>query len=355
MIEESEDSECSTPVYPLDPMYINERRVATFVGAECLSSVLSNVSGWNERKTGHLRSVACAEVLRDWLEEAGGDIAALHALCIANKLKAGLLFTYEGNLYFRNARGEKPSPTPSAYVVLKNLGAALGDMKLELLLHPDHVVVGSPGQHLHGQVSDLFVLAQVQKVSGAAVQAVPVFIGYLRRQGPMEYIWPTSRGELFVDGIDNFAVVAKVPTPSTSEVAVLRNISEEQIKIAFAEILGEPDIPKDWGGERSDLFTTQLRVEGYRLSAAFAFKGAAGGKKFREMRIADLGKNGDQIERLCTEPADVLVIQHCHKIGSAVRNTVRAFCNQIGRQRKYCLISGHDTVRVLKAYSKCGL
>ena len=96
-------------------------------------------------------------------------------------------------------------------------------------------------------------------------------------------------------------------------------------------------------------------MNGRRVATAFAFKGPAGGTRFREMQVADLGKNGDQIERLCTEPADLLIIQHCHKIGSAVRSTVRAFCNQVGRQRMYCLIPGADTFRVLKAYGKCGL
>ena len=31
-----------------------------------------------------------------------------------------------------------------------------------------------------------------------------------------------------------------------------------------------------------------------------------------------LGKNGDQIDRLCTEPAELLVLQHCHQIKPSV-------------------------------------
>jgi hypothetical protein len=341
-------------VYPLDPMYINERRVAGLVGAKALADELDDVTSWNEKKTSYLRSVRCAELLRDWLEIAGPEIPSLQAAIVTGALKPPALFSYEGNLYFDGVRVMQPKPNPSAHVVMKGLldGA---DVRFFLALNHDHVVVGSPGNLLTGQVSDLFVLAQASRVARGQIRAVPIFIGYLRKQGAFEFIKPTGRNEVFVDSIDNFSAVETVAPPSLKQLGVLRDLSEEAIKVAFAEIIGEPDIPKDWGGERSDLYTTYVRLDGQRVSTAFAFKGPAGGSKFREMQVADLGKNGDQIERLCTEPAELLVIQHCHNIGSAVRNTVRAFCNQVGRQRRYCLVPGSDTFRVLRAYGKCGV
>jgi hypothetical protein len=36
------------------------------------------------------------------------------------------------------------------------------------------------------------------------------------------------------------------------------------------------------------------------------------------MDVKALGKNGDQINRLFTEPAELLVIQHCHHIKTEV-------------------------------------
>jgi hypothetical protein len=131
----------------------------------------------------------------------------------------------------------------------------------------------------------------------------------------------------------------------------LREVPERDVKKAFAAIIGEPVVPKDWGGERSDLFSSRVKIDGKRISAAFAFKGPA---EFKPLTIAGLGKNGDQIDRLFTEPADLLVLQHCHEITPAVRGAMRAYAQRMGDPRMFCLIDGYDTVRLLSAYRKCG-
>ena len=64
---------------------------------------------------------------------------------------------------------------------------------------------------------------------------------------------------------------------------------------------------------------------------------------------------GDQIDRLFSEPAELLVLQHCHEITPPVRGMMRAYAQQMGRPRLFCLINGYDTLRVLEAYGKCGL
>jgi len=132
---------------------------------------------------------------------------------------------------------------------------------------------------------------------------------------------------------------------------MLRPRSEAEIKGAFAEIIGEPMVPKDWGGERSDLFSSRVLFNKSRISTAFAFKGPA---QFKPMTLAELGKNGDQIDRLFSEPADLFVLQHCHEITSPVRSTMRAYAEQTGRPRLFCIIDGYDTLRVLRAYNLCG-
>lgn len=68
------------------------------------------------------------------------------------------------------------------------------------------------------------------------------------------------------------------------------------------------------------------------------------------MTPAHLGKNGDQIYRLANEPCQLMVVQHCHEIEPSVRATLRAFAVQPGRPRRYCIIDGRDTFRILKAY-----
>lgn len=66
------------------------------------------------------------------------------------------------------------------------------------------------------------------------------------------------------------------------------------------------------------------------------------------MTMADCGKNGDQIYRLFNTPADVFVVQHCHRITPAVRKTVEAFAlSNYSRTCRFTLIDGYDTARIL--------
>lgn len=70
------------------------------------------------------------------------------------------------------------------------------------------------------------------------------------------------------------------------------------------------------------------------------------------MGLNHLGKNNDQIFRLAQAPAGLLVVQHCHEIQEPVRATLRAFAVQPGAVRRYCLIDGKDSLRLLIAYDK---
>jgi hypothetical protein len=127
----------------------------------------------------------------------------------------------------------------------------------------------------------------------------------------------------------------------------MREISEPAFKACLGEILHD-NVTKDWGGEHSDHYTSHLHLYGRRVTTAFLLKGPGSG--FEPMQITHLGKNGDQIVRLAHEPADLLVVQHCHDIGSAVRQTLRAFAVQPTGARRYCLIDGRDSFRLLTAY-----
>jgi hypothetical protein len=190
----------------------------------------------------------------------------------------------------------------------------------------------------------------------AMIEAIPYVIadpvpGFHRPQSPVGRHWLTKL-EIHPDTIDNFDAIRDVLRPRSKRgLEPLKEIPEAEIKAAFAEIIGEPMVPKDWGGERSDLFSSLVMLEGKRISTAFVFKGPA---QFKPMTMALLGKNGDQIDRLFTEPADLLVLQHCHEIIPPVRAAMRAYAQQIGDPRLFCLFDGYDTVRLLQAYEKCG-
>jgi hypothetical protein len=156
--------------------------------------------------------------------------------------------------------------------------------------------------------------------------------------------WGTEFFENFVEDIDEFEKVSAVPIPPSPD--PMKLISERAFKTCLAEILGD-STSNDWGGETSDFFAAHLHLKGHRFAAAFLLKGPA---RFGPMGLNHLGKNNDQIVRLSHEPADMLIVQHCHEILAPVRATLRAFAVQPSRPRRYCLIDGRDSLRLLHAY-----
>ena len=155
--------------------------------------------------------------------------------------------------------------------------------------------------------------------------------------------------EIFPGDIDEFITINEVPDPKPEEwQPVMQTISEQAVKEAICEIL--KDVPKkDWGGELNDHFTTSTHLSGERVATAFLLKGPA---RFEEMTPRHLGKNADQICRLAMAPADLLIVQHAHNIGEAVRATLRAFAVNPANPRRYCLLDGKDTYKLLRAYGK---
>jgi len=126
----------------------------------------------------------------------------------------------------------------------------------------------------------------------------------------------------------------------------LKRVPEKVVKELFCRLLSEFEPAKDWGGEEADVFSSNLTVDGQRRSAAFLLKGPS---KFHEMKLTDCGKNGDQIVRLYNTPADVFVLQHCHKVSPAVRKTMEAFAlSNYSQSRQYLIIDGYDTARILR-------
>ena len=157
-------------------------------------------------------------------------------------------------------------------------------------------------------------------------------------------------GEILPEDIDQFSKMAQVELDSTDEwLRAMQSIPEAEVKRAFADLLLEPT-KKDWGGEENDHYSGNLSVHGRRRSAAFLLKGPS---VFREMTLDMCGKRADQILRLTKSGADISIVQHAHLIGNAVRETLRNFVIQPGSsRRKYCLIDGQATYRILKAYGR---
>ena len=156
-------------------------------------------------------------------------------------------------------------------------------------------------------------------------------------------------GEILPEDIEQFAKMTEVEVLREQDwMQTMRRTTEEEVKTAIVALLAEGP-KKDWGGETDDHFSGNVTVQGRRRSAAFMFKGPGNG--FREMTMDMCGKRADQIHRMVGVQADLSVVQHCHQVGSAVRQTLRSLVVYPGgRRRKYCVIDGLATFRILKAY-----
>ena len=156
-------------------------------------------------------------------------------------------------------------------------------------------------------------------------------------------------GEILPEDIDQFSKMNDVKVKDDVEwKSIMQRLSEEMIKKKIANLLSEPT-KSDWGGESNDHFSANVSVRGQRKTAAFLLKGPS---RFREMTLEMCGKRADQIHRLVNSDADISIVQHAHLIGPVVRRTLRALTILPGNsRRKFCLIDGQATYRILKAYS----
>ena len=228
---------------------------------------------------------------------------------------------------------------------------------VRLAYHTKHIVsdtgrltlsVGGDGKHLEAIVG-------VLHDKGTFFEIEPIVIGAPWLDHPRNYgvsndlVWAGyDYGELLAEEIDQFSRLKEVTVTDTDEwMNVMKTIPEERVKTALTGLLKEPS-KKDWGGEQNDHFSSSVTIGGVRKTAAFLLKGPS---QFREMTPDLCGKRADQIYRLSNSGADVSIVQHCHLIGEAVRAELRAFIVQPGpRPRKYCLIDGQVSYRILKAY-----
>lgn len=158
----------------------------------------------------------------------------------------------------------------------------------------------------------------------------------------------SARNAKFVT-VDQISSFCKVTSQLNSGVPKL---AEKKIKKGFARIIGEHGSFKDWGGEKSDLYSTKVRIGGKPVRAAIAFKGKATTGKLVPRKM---GKNGDQINRLFDEPAELFLIVYGGQIDSSIISQMQAFAMgqaMSGRRVYYGVIDGSDLSRILAAYPK---
>lgn len=355
------DHEANEMPYTIDltAWYLNSDRILQLLNRKDLQQVQFILSGFKGPSGAMTNEGIARSILKKTLEEwlQNNKIPTLGELFTkSHHPKSGQLFTILHDFY---GKGLKKINSPSKEIprdATAEIYAKLkfsDDYKLRIFYHPDNLISQTSWSRLGGR-SRFFCFAYIENVTSNEIHARPYVIGDLNNnflaQTPEK--WNASNyGEIHPAQIDQFNLLQEQfkKERKAPDITLLKEIPESKIKMSIAEILHESTVPNDWGGEKSDLFSTNVSVDGQWLSTAFLFKGPA---KFSPMKMIHLGKNGDQIERLFSEPANLLVLQHCHEITNPVRATMRAYAARIHDLRYFSIIDGYDTVRILKSYDK---
>jgi hypothetical protein len=268
-------------------------------------------------------------------------------LFLNEELKKGELIWYNNDFYFKgitkaekNFKKGKLPAYAEFHITLKQYDDKLIYGKFNF----EHVHWSSASNRLSGHKTK-FMLAYIDDVQSDKITLRPIFIADRILKDDIVYEYDSYSLRLDVSDIDEFKKIESISTTDKElNIKLNKLVPEEKIKQSIAEIINENNVPKDWGGENSDLFTNHIHIKGERYSAAFLLKGPA---KFHPMTVKDLGANGNQIVRLFDEPADILILQHCHYIKAEIYKTMDAFASRFDNIRRYCIIDGIDTQRLL--------
>ncbi len=277
------------------------------------------------------------------------DARPLTELIMNGLATPGTFFVHYGPMQFAWSRTSVRTD-PSATATAK-LNWLTPRMTLRFAFSASDLTSTSARGQLRGTRRQL-MFGVIQEATDTEIQAIPYMVGTpIKECGVLGGI-PTGdrHNEIFVDDIGSFERIRDVRPPSLDRLEKLKDIPERDIKRAFQEIIGEAFTESDWGGEHHDLQTNRLIRGGRRVAAVFAFKGPA---IFRQLHPGDMGKNGDQIDRLFHESAQLYVVQHCHTFAASVRNMMQTYSATIPA-RHFMMIDGVDTFRILRAYGKCG-
>ncbi|MEG6507440.1 hypothetical protein V6C03_00470 [Methyloligella sp. 2.7D] len=254
---------------------------------------------------------------------------------------------------------ERLEPCPEIYEAARvshTVHFDLGQSKpVKITYHTSHLVSETGRMTLADGYEDGHrqAIIGLLRDKGDAFEVEPIVIGapwleHPRNADHSDLMWYShDYGEVLPEDIAEFALMKNVEIANAEEwMSAMENISEDHVKASIAHLLNEPTKP-DWGGEENDHFSANVTLAEKRTTAAFLLKGPS---KFQEMTPAMCGKNGDQIYRLAKSGANISVVQHAHLIGSAVRETLRSMIATSGRSRKFCVMDGQATYKLLKAY-----
>jgi hypothetical protein len=325
----------------------------------------SHVSAVRTESTQRVRLVMAVESAAiDWLNKAG--IPTLGERLINDSIAPGDFFTHYGcfqgkGILKANNCYSAGKPIVAEARLKADLDPFVSGASLVLQAHPENYTTSSTAGELSGK-QRLFLVGRITNGEFPELRAQAYLIGHLHWEGrpSTAKVIGTIRDpfgrlpwhmEVFLSNLRPFEEASNEPMASRGELMTMKSILESEVKSALAEIIGEPFVPKDSPSETSDLQTNRLWLDGQQVSAVFTFKGRG---LPRPLTVANFSQHGDQISKLFTEPAELVVVQHCDKVTNHVRHHLRAFATRINQLRPFLVLDGNDTVRILRHFKKLG-
>lgn len=267
-----------------------------------------------------------------------GDLGSVRSRVV--RLRSAMYFKYVGAGLSERCRFH--------YKVMVDEGQQLS-VKGEF--DPNRFEANSPRTNLSGQ-RHVYVAGVATAIDKEQLEVTirPLLIGdpyYVPYGSKRSDLFNPDRAELRYYEVDQFQLAAAdLKTLVTSdEAARLFEMPEEDVKKAFARILGVKSAPKDWSGEQSDLIA-EFTTNGVPCRAAFALRGSGRRSKPWVLHPSKMGKNGDQVVKLFREMTNVMVVQHCGPIAESVRHMMESL--SVRHRKRYIIMDGDATVRVLK-------
>lgn len=331
----------------LSPYYLNTRRLSEITGVEI--PIIAQRS-LNENSGERAQAMRFASGIARELLKSGSIPSLIRAFAASDTEDTPFVASLWAVFTFRDVAGalagERKGKTKKPGTFTANM--QLGDTEFEIAgeLSNDHLYSETaPG--ILSKRRRMLVVGRFE-LRDKVFEAQPYIIGDMVKDlgSGMQMSWSQSV-RAYPEIISTFTKMKDVNASTATDLKTLLDTPEDDVKHAFATIIGEPFVPKDWGGEKSDLQTSRVRIDDRPVSAAFIFKGPA---VKGEMHPNNMGKRGDQLVRAFDEPVDLVVVQHCNKIANSVVRIAEALAVDPKRPRRYCIIDGEDTVRILKAY-----
>lgn len=325
----------------LEPHFLHQEQVGNLLGPERTASALARISA--EPSLPSAQPYALAAELAGILSELG--IKELSERVLHGLVAVGDLVGVQQAFYFRRNKDADGYRSIRFHAVLNtDRGITVsGEMNAERL------TTTSAGHTLAGR-SPVYVIGTITACDASNIILRPMFVGirsYVEDELAFSRYGSQQERRVYPSQIDQFARANFRTAPSSSDVRLLGVMSEADVKASFAKIVGESVVQKDWGGEEADLYSSQLFVDGRQVSSAWLFKGPGFKGK---MTIRALGKNGDQIDRLYNQPAEVLVVQHHDYIRAEVIRMMENYAFDARRPRPFMVLDGFNTATILRAY-----